>query len=112
MSSDRHTIQEASEPKRSKAPIWVQEVEDVFRKFRRTKACSKALKRIEPASDRRAQCEIAIGRAVLWIRICKALDKSPSAAARKQRFRKYAEKLRAVEIAGYNLDPYVLMCEP
>jgi hypothetical protein len=112
MSSDRHTVQEASEPERSKAPIWAQELADVMLKFRRTKNCSKALKLIEPASERRAQCESAIDRAVLLVRMSKALDKYPSPAQVKKRFRTYAKTLRAVEIAGHNLDPYKRMSEP
>jgi hypothetical protein len=101
-----------SRDQRSKAPIWAQEAEDAIRKFRPNKDCSKALKLIEPASERRAQCRSAIDRAVLHVRIAKACDKFTSPAALKKRFRKYAEKLRAVEISGHNLDPYISMADP
>lgn len=112
MSGDHHIFQEASEPERSKAPTWAQEAEDALLKFRRTKDCSKALKLIAPASERRAQCESAIDRALLSVRIAKACEKSPSFAARKKQFRTYAKKLRAVEIAGRNLDPYIGVGKP
>jgi hypothetical protein len=111
MSSDRHTVKEASEPERY-PPIYAQELADVMRKFRRTKDCSKALELIEPASERRAQCESAIDRAFLLVRMSKALDKFPSPAALKKRFRTYAKALRAVEIAGRGLTPYKGMREP
>ena len=100
MSSDRHTVQEASEPER------------VIRKFRGSKDCSKALKLIKPAPNVAHQCESAIERAVRWVRYAKALDKFPSAAELKNRFRTYAKALRAVEIAGRGLAPYKGMSEP
>jgi hypothetical protein len=112
MSGDHHIVQEASEPERSKALNSAQVAEDVIRKFHRSKDCSEALKLIEPASERRAQCESGIDRAVLFVQYAKALDKFPSAAALKKRFRTYANALRAVEIAGRGLAPYKGMSEP
>ena len=112
MSGNHHIVQEASEPERSKAPTLAQVAEDAIRKFSRTKDCSEALKLIEVVSERRAQCESAIDRAVPWVRYAKALDKFPSAAALKKRFCTYAKALRAVEIAGRGLAPYKGMSEP
>jgi hypothetical protein len=86
------------------ATTWADGVIDRLDKFDPTRQRIEALKLIQPAADKRKECESEVQRAVYLVRAGIELQKrTPSPANYSRRFRKFVKSLKKVEDAGRNL---------